>query len=120
MGADARRGDIVGYSCRKNRLIPLTASIATLYTPTPPHLQRRQWLCLTSTSRRHQTTVWGSHGLFTRTGPHRRDGDGATSFKERTELLFARLEGIDRAGVVAHIEYGGVIPESYSHDSSEE
>lgn len=47
-------------------------------------------------------------------------GDEATTFKERTELLFAKLNVLDRAGVTAHIEYGGVIPESYSHDSSEE
>ena len=46
--------------------------------------------------------------------------DEATSFKERTELLFDELNILDRDAVVAHIEYGGVIPESYSHDSSEE
>ncbi len=47
-------------------------------------------------------------------------GDEATSFKERTELLFDKLKAMDRVAVIAHIEYGGVIPESYSHDSSEE
>jgi len=47
-------------------------------------------------------------------------GDEATSFKERTELLFGQLKSMDRAALVSHIEYGGVIPEAYSHDSSEE
>jgi len=46
--------------------------------------------------------------------------DEATSFKERTENLFGQLKSMDRASIVAHIEYGGVIPEAYSHDSSEE
>jgi hypothetical protein len=44
----------------------------------------------------------------------------ATSFRERTEQLFRKLHAMDREAVTRHIEYGGVIPESYSHDSSEE
>ena len=44
----------------------------------------------------------------------------ATSFRERTEQLYNQLDGMDREAVTLHIEYGGVIPESYSHDSSEE
>src|ERR1017187_9961782 len=44
----------------------------------------------------------------------------ATSFKHRTEQLFDKLNAMDRTAILAHIEYGGVIPESYSHDSSEE
>src|SRR5947209_6923957 len=47
-------------------------------------------------------------------------GNAATNFRKRTELLFDELNAMDRAAVTAHIEYGGVIPESYSHDSSEE
>jgi hypothetical protein len=47
-------------------------------------------------------------------------GDEATSFKERTEQLFEQLEDLDHDAVVEHVEYAGVIPESYSHDSSEE
>lgn len=47
-------------------------------------------------------------------------GDDATSFKEKTELLFNQLKSMARAILVAHIEYGGVIPEAYPHDSSEE
>lgn len=46
--------------------------------------------------------------------------NAATSFKDRTEQLYAQLEDLDREAVLDHIEYGGVIPESYSHDSSEE
>lgn len=47
-------------------------------------------------------------------------GDKAASFKERTEQLFEHLKGLEHDGVVAHVENAGVIPESYSHDSSEE
>lgn len=47
----------------------------------------------------------------------REDG---TSFKEKTELLFEQLENLDREAITLHTEYGGVIPESFSHDSSEE
>ena len=36
-------------------------------------------------------------------------GDEATSFKERTEHLFAALKGLTRDDIVAHIEYAGVI-----------
>lgn len=47
-------------------------------------------------------------------------GNEPTTFKDRTELLFDSLKLMDRETVIAHIEYGGVIPESYPHDSSEE
>jgi HindIII-like restriction endonuclease len=43
-----------------------------------------------------------------------------TSFKKKTDELFALLNSLDRPAVAAHVEYGGVIPESYSHDSTEE
>lgn len=42
------------------------------------------------------------------------------NFRERTESLFQELSTMDRETVTLHVEYGGVIPESYSHDSSEE
>jgi hypothetical protein len=44
----------------------------------------------------------------------------ATSFRERTDELYAQLSAMDKEAITLHIEYGGVIPESYSHDSSEE
>src|ERR1022692_4165169 len=47
-------------------------------------------------------------------------GNDTRTFKERTEQLFDELNALDRDAVVLHIEYGGVIPEAYSHDSSEE
>src|SRR5439155_20538517 len=46
--------------------------------------------------------------------------DDATSFRDRTEQLFHQLNAMGRSAILAHIEYGGVIPESYAHDSSEE
>ena len=45
--------------------------------------------------------------------------DGAT-FRHRTDELFAALLFMDRDEIVAHVEFAGVIPESYSHDSTEE
>jgi HindIII restriction endonuclease len=46
--------------------------------------------------------------------------DEATNFKEKIDLLFDQLNAMDRTAIIAHVEFGGVIPESYSHDSSEE
>ena len=46
--------------------------------------------------------------------------DTATDFKARTVILTEAVSAITDAEVLNHIEYGGVIPESYPHDSSEE
>jgi hypothetical protein len=46
--------------------------------------------------------------------------DPSTRFLERTDALFQQLDKLDREAITTHVEYGGVIPESYSHDSSEE
>jgi hypothetical protein len=47
-------------------------------------------------------------------------GDTTTTFKKKTDLLFATMNSLSRDTVLDHVESAGVIPESYSHDSSEE
>ena len=44
----------------------------------------------------------------------------STDFSERTAALFQQLDQLDREAITTHVEYGGVIPESFSHDSSQE
>lgn len=46
--------------------------------------------------------------------------DTSTDFRARTEILVGELKGLSEEEVLRHVEYGGVIPESYAHDSSEE
>jgi hypothetical protein len=46
--------------------------------------------------------------------------DAWTDFRQKTAHLFNALNGLSNEDIIRHIEYGGVIPESFSHDSSEE
>lgn len=46
--------------------------------------------------------------------------DSKSDFKKRAESLSRAVAKISDSDVLNHIEYGGVIPESYAHDSSEE
>ena len=46
--------------------------------------------------------------------------DQDTTFPQRTESLYYALDALSDKDIVSHIDYGGVIPESYPHDSSEE
>lgn len=46
--------------------------------------------------------------------------DAAISFRKRSQLLFDKLNALDHDTIALHIEFGGVIPEAYAHDSSEE
>ena len=46
--------------------------------------------------------------------------DSKSDFKKRAESLSRAVAKISDSDVLNHIEYGGVIPESYAHDSSKE
>ncbi|MBB3175537.1 type II restriction enzyme [Endobacter medicaginis] len=46
--------------------------------------------------------------------------DTSTDFKARAAILSDAIATLTDDDVLNHIEYGGVIPESYAHDSSEE
>jgi len=44
----------------------------------------------------------------------------STDFQARTVSLFEKLDAVSDEELIRHIECGGVIPESFSHDSSQE